>query len=64
MAARGPQIGRRGLERGPSHQLLQNKSFDTRSRSMRKGCGGEKNKKRGREYQPKGDRPVFRAPPA
>ena len=47
MAARGPQNGRRGLERGVplgfghSRQLSLNKVFDPSTPSMRKGCDGE-----------------------
>ena len=43
MAARGPQNGRRGLERG---LLLLNKSFDPSSPSMRKVDNGEKKDKK------------------
>ena len=47
MAARGPQKGRRGLERGlpldfgHSCQFLLNKFFDPSTPSTRKGCDGE-----------------------
>ena len=50
MAARGPQIGRWGLERclpldfGHYHQLLINKYFDPTAPSMRKGRDKEKKK--------------------
>ena len=63
MAARGPQNGRRGLERGltlgywPSKPLLLNKFFDPSTPSMRKGDdGGEKKngkKKRGKKKKKK-----------
>ena len=50
MAARGPQNGRRGLERGlplglgRSRQLSQNKFFDLSTPSIRKVDDGEEKK--------------------
>ena len=52
MAARGPQNGRHGLEKGVPQvngrfqQLLQSRFFDWSTPSMRKGCDGEKTKRK------------------
>ena len=48
MAARGPQNGQQGLERGPTlgyfKQLSLNKFFDLSTPSMRKGDDGKRKK--------------------
>ena len=59
MAARGPQTGRRGLERGlpqgfgRSRQLSLNKYLDPSPPSMRKGGDGEKKEKNKRKKREK-----------
>ena len=57
MAARGPQNGRRGLERGPTlgywpfRATFANKFFDPSTPSMRKGGDGGENEMKKKEKE-------------